>query len=105
MEWPPATLEARLVLDRRASVADIVFDWLGEDSRDPWDRAAEQGMIMLVLRGVAVVGPRWARGMNTYSGSSLLPARSRPSEISPQVAQALAGPLPREPARLCRSRL
>ena len=85
VEWPPATLEARLVLDRRASVADIVFDWLGEDSRDPWDRAAEQGMIMLVLRGVAVVGPRW-RGRNyIFEGD----ARGLLSQTSPQAAEVL----------------
>ena len=59
VEWPPATLEARLLLIGRRSVADVVFDWLGEDSRDPWDRAAEQGMIMLVLRGVAAVDSGW----------------------------------------------
>src|SRR5215470_16258339 len=40
-DWPRATLEARLLLNERRSVADVVFDWLGEDSRYPWDRAAE----------------------------------------------------------------
>lgn len=43
MEWPPATLEARLLLNQRATVSEIVFDWLGEDSTDPWDRAAVAG--------------------------------------------------------------
>jgi hypothetical protein len=54
-EWPPATMEARLLVSRPASVADIVFDWLAEESNDPWHRAAEQGKIMLVLRGIAEV--------------------------------------------------
>jgi hypothetical protein len=55
IEWPSTTLEARLLLNRRANVSDVVFDWLAEESTDPWGRAAEQGIIMLVLRGFAVV--------------------------------------------------
>jgi hypothetical protein len=85
VEWPPATMEARLLLDQRASVADIVFDWLGEDSRDPWDRAAEQGMIMLVLRGVAVVGRGWRGRTYVFDGD----ARGLLSQNSPQAAEVL----------------
>jgi hypothetical protein len=62
VEWPANTLEARLLLNRRASVSEIVFDWLGEESTDPWDRGAEQGKIMLVLRGIAdVTVSKWGR--------------------------------------------
>jgi len=84
-DWPHATLESRLLLDRRATVADIVFDWLGEDSGNPWDRAAEQCKIMLVLRGVARVQSRW-RG-RTY----VLAADAGPlmSQTSPQPVEAL----------------
>src|SRR5262245_7306279 len=85
VEWPPATMEARLLLDQRASVADIVFDWLGEDSSDPWDRAAEQGMIMLVLRGVAVVGRGWRGRTYIFDGD----AHGLLSQTSPQAVEVL----------------
>ena len=82
-EWPPATLEARLSVNRRAQVSDVIFDWLGEESNDPWDRAAEQGKIMLVLRGIAdVCLSKW--GTRKYSLAR--DATSLPSETSMQPA-------------------
>jgi hypothetical protein len=85
LDWPPATLESRLLLDRRATVADIVFDWLGEDSSNPWNRAAEQGKIMLVLRGVARVSSNWRGRSYRFAddGDALA------SQTSPQSAEAL----------------
>ena len=83
-DWPRATLEARLLLNERRSVADVVFDWLGEDSRDPWDRAAEQGMIMLVLRGIAAVNSGWRRSY-LFTGA----ARAVPSQVPPQPIEEL----------------
>jgi hypothetical protein len=60
VDWPSTTLEARLMVSQRANVSDVVFDWLGEESADPWGRAAEQGKTMLVLRGLAAVNVnRW----------------------------------------------
>ena len=85
VDWPHATMESRLLLERTATVADIVFDWLGEDSSDPWDRAAEQGKIMLVLRGVAEVRSSW-RG-RTYAFAD--DARAAASQNSPQSTEAL----------------
>jgi hypothetical protein len=86
-DWPRATLEARLLLNERHSVADVVFDWLGEDSRNPWDRAAEQGMIMLVLRGIAAVNSRWRGRSYLFAGD----ARALLSQVSPQpVGELLA---------------
>src|SRR5262245_57398854 len=65
-EWPPATLEARLLVNKRSTASEVVREWLGEDSPDPWRRAAEQGKIMLVLRGIAALGlSRW--GTRRYS--------------------------------------
>jgi hypothetical protein len=84
-DWPRAVLESRLLLDEKRGVADTVFDWLGEDSDDPWGRAAEQGMIMLVLRGVAAVSSSW-RG-RTYLFD--VDARALPSKVSPQAVEDL----------------
>jgi hypothetical protein len=83
-DWAPATLESRLLLDERRSVTDIVFDWLGEDSIDPWGRAAQQGMIMLALRGVATVSSGWRR---TYQFAT--DAVALPSQVSPQAVEDL----------------
>jgi len=83
-DWPHATLEARLLLSERRSVADVVVDWLGEDSRDPWDRAAERGLIMLVLRGVATVNSGWTGRSYLFADA----ARSL-SQVSPQHIEEL----------------
>jgi hypothetical protein len=84
-DWPRATLEARLVLNERRSVADVVSDWLAEDSRNPWDRAAEQGKIMLVLRGIATVSSSW-RGRRYLFADA---ARAPLSQVSPQPVEEL----------------
>ena len=84
-DWPRATLESRLPLDERLSVADIVFDWLGEDSDDPWGRAAQQGKIMLVLRGVAEVSSSWRGRTYRFSGE----AAALPSQVSAQSLEDL----------------
>jgi len=93
-DWPRATLESRLALNERARVADIVFNWLGEDSSDPWRRAVEQGMIMLVLRGVASVRTSRPR-RRTYLFAD--DGRALPSQASPQAVEDLL-------ARCCRER-
>lgn len=73
IEWPPATLESRLLLDKRACVSDLVFDWLYEDSKDPWMRAAEQCKIMLVIRGVANrVSKKQGKARYLFTENSLL---------------------------------
>jgi hypothetical protein len=84
-DWPRATMESRLVLDRKGAVADIVFEWLGDDSSSPWAQAAEKGMIMLVLRGFAVVQEGW-RG-RTYALAD--EARALLSQDSPQTTENL----------------
>jgi len=84
-DWPRATLEARLLLNERRSVADVVFDWLGQGSRDPWDRAAEQGMIMLVLRGIAAVNSGWRGRSYLFAGDAL----ALLSQVSPQPIEEL----------------
>jgi hypothetical protein len=87
-DWPPATMESRLLLDRKGAVADIAFDWLGDDSPAPWAYAAEKGMIMLALRGLAVVQLGWW-------GRTYAMVRSAPALLpqdSPQVTESLFAP-------------
>lgn len=58
--WHHATLEQRLELRGTRAVADIVYEWLGRDSPDPWRRALEQSVTMLRVRGVITpVARRW----------------------------------------------
>ncbi len=79
-DWPRATMESRLLLDRKGAVADIVFDWLGDDSPAPWSYAAEKGMIMLALRGFAVVQLGW--GGRTYA-PALTPPQATEDLLTP----------------------
>jgi hypothetical protein len=84
-DWPSATMESRLVPDRKSAVTDIVFDWLGDDSLWPWALVAEKGMIMLALRGLALVQVGW-RG-RTYALAD--EARALLSQESPRTTESL----------------
>lgn len=56
--WHHATLEQRLELRGSRPVAEIVHEWLGRDSPNPWHRAIDQTVTMLRVRGIATPRPR-----------------------------------------------
>lgn len=87
-EWPPATLEARLATAGADTVEEIVFRWLADLSRNPWDRVLQMVSNMLLIRGLAPAeegagraAPAEARASADHSLRLMAECRGRRPEI------------------------